>query len=233
MKLPRLSTLVIALPLVSLTAAALPAQAAKAGKNDPSSEATSGSPDAGHPADKSAASPTAGGNGASGGNAASETAPPVAPTIDLAKLRAEYDRLRDELFRARARAELVEEGIYASKLGATLRWKGAPDFILHRAEIRLDGNAIWDSGEKPLVDELIKVSERPIKPGPHTVTVKIEVRPGKKGEKEHADLGYESEQTFVVQVPDAKTTTVAFTADDDGDLPGYEPEIELELKTEK
>jgi hypothetical protein len=238
MKLPRLSGLVMALPLAWLTAAALPARAAspakKVAKNDPGSEgtsATSGAPDGGRAAEKSA--PAATGNSTSGGNGASETAPPVAPTIDLGKLRAEYDRLRDELFRARARAELVEEGIYASKLGATLRWKGAPDFILHRAEIRLDGNAIWDSGEKPLVDELIKVSERPIKPGPHTVTVKIEVRPGKKGEKEHADLGYESEQTFVVQVPDAATTTVAFTADDDGDLPGYEPEIELELKSEK
>ncbi len=231
MKLPRLSALVMALPLASLTAAALPARAAgpakKVAKNDPGTEAAaSGTPDAGRPTDKSAAP-------ADSGNGASETAPPVAPTVDLAKLRAEYDRLRDELFRARARAELVEEGIYASRLGATLRWKGAPDFILHRAEIRLDGNPIWDSGEKPLVDELIKVSERPVKPGPHTVTVKIEVRPGKKGEKEHADLGYESEQTFVVQVPDAKTTTVAFTADDDGDLPGYEPEIELELKSDK
>jgi hypothetical protein len=232
MKLSRLPTWMFALPLASLTAAALPAHAAKAAKNDPSSEATSGTAEARRPADKSGAAP-GGESSASGGNGASETAPPVPPTLDLAKLRAEYDRLRDELFRARARAELVEEGIYASKLGATLRWKGAPDFILHRAEIRLDGNAIWDSGEKPLVDELVKVSERPIKPGPHTVTVKIEVRPGKKGEKEHADLGYESEQTFVVQVPDAKTTTVAFTADDNGDLPGYEPEIELELKTEK
>ena len=223
----KLPTLALALPLLSLTAA-IPAWAAK---NDPNSEAT---PDAGHPADKSAATPPAAGtNGAASGNGANETAPPTAATVDLAKLRAEYDRLRDELFRARARAELVEEGIDASKLGVTLRWKGAPDFILHRAEIRLDGNAIWDSGEKPLVDELIKVSERPIKPGPHTVTVKIEVRPGKKGEKEHADLGYESEQTFVVQVPDAKTTIVALTADDGGDLPEYEPEIQLELKTEK
>jgi hypothetical protein len=243
MKLRRLPTLVIALPLVSLVAAALPAHAAnpakKVAKNDPGqggtpgTSASSGTSDAGRPTDKNAAPPASNENSASGGDGASETAPPVAPIIDLARLRAEYDRLRDELFRARARAELVEEGIYASKLGATLRWKGAPDFILHRAEIRLDGNAIWDSGEKPLVDELIKVSERPIKPGPHTVTVKLEVRPGKKGEKEHADLGYESEQTFVVQVPDARTTTVAFTADDDGDLPEYEPEIELELKTEK
>jgi len=227
MKLPRLPTLVIALPLLSLTALTRPARAA--GKNDPAAEAT---PDAGRPADKGAATPP-GASGANSGNGAGETAPPTAPTIDLAKLRAEYDRLRDELFRARARAELVEEGIYASKLGATLRWKGAPDFILHRAEIRLDGNAIWDSGEKPLVDELIKVSERAIKPGPHTITVKIEVRPGKKGEKEHADLGYASEHTFVVEVPDAQTTIVALTADDDGDLPGYEPEVELELKTEK
>ncbi|MES1208398.1 MAG: hypothetical protein ABUS79_20870, partial [Pseudomonadota bacterium] len=117
--------------------------------------------------------------------------------------------------------------------GATLRWKGAPNFLLHRAEIRLDGNVIWDSGEKPMVDDLIKVSQRPVKPGPHTITVKIDVRPGKKANKEHADLGYESEQTFVVSVPDGKTTTVAFTGDDDGDLPEYEPEIEMELKSEK
>ncbi|HVZ89881.1 MAG TPA: hypothetical protein VHG72_23165 [Polyangia bacterium] len=196
----------LALPLVA--GLAVPARAAK---NDPNAEATS----------DAAPAPAA------------ETAPPAPPVLDLAKLRAEYDRLRDELFRARARAQLVEAGIYASKLGATLRWKGAPDFVLHRAEIRLDGNPIWDSGEKPLVDDLIKVSERPIKPGPHTVTVRIEVRPGKKGEKEHADLGYESEQTFVVVVPDAKTTTVSFTADDDGDLPEYEPEIDMELKSEK
>jgi len=159
--------------------------------------------------------------------------PPAPPVVDLAKLRAEYDKLRDELFRARARAALVEQGIYTSKLGATLRWKGAPDFVLHRAEIRLDGNVVWDSGEKPLVDDLIKVSERPIKPGPHSVTVRIEVRPGKKGEREQADLGYESEQTFVVNVPDGKTTTVMFTGDDDGDLPEYEPELEMELKSEK
>jgi hypothetical protein len=221
----KLPTFGIALTLLALAA---PAAVRAAGKNDPSSEAT---PDAGRPADKSAPAPAP--PAAAGGNGASETAPPSAPVIDIAKLRAEYDRLRDQLFRARARAELVEEGVYATKMAATLRWKGAPDFVLHRAEIRLDGNPIWDSGEKPLVDELIKVSERPIKPGAHTVTVKMEVRPGKKGEKEHANLGYESEQTFVVEIPDAGTTTVALTADDDGDLPEYEPEVDLEVKTEK
>jgi hypothetical protein len=218
--LPALAPL---LALVLLLASAGPARAGKPARNDPSSESTS---DAGRGAGSKAA--------ADDESAEQRTAPPVpAPAFDLAKLRAEYDRLRDELFRSRARAELVEEGIYASKLSATLRWKGAPDFILRRAEIRLDGNSIWDSGEKPLVDELIKVSERPTKPGPHTLTVRIEVRPGKKGEKEHADLGYESEQTFVVNVADGLRTAVEITADDDGDLPGYEPEIEIGVESEK
>ena len=174
--------------------------------------------------------------GADGDDAAAKAPPappPVPAGIDVAKLRAEYDKLRDALFRARARAELVEEGVYASKLGAKIRWKGAPDFVLRRAEVRLDGNSIWDSGEKPLVDEQIKVSERPIKPGTHGVTVRLEVRPGKKSEKEHEGLGYEIEHSFVVNVPDGKRTTIEITADDDGDLPEYEPEIEVEIESEK
>ena len=175
------------------------------------------------------------GETASGGNGkTSEAAAAAAPgAIDLAKLRADYDKLRDQLYRARARAELVEEGIYAAKLSAKLRWKGAPDFILHRAEMRLDGNSIWDSGEKPLVDERISVAERPIKPGLHSFTVRLEVRPGKKAEKEKQDLGYATEHTFVINVPDNRRTTVEITADDDGDLPEYEPELELELASEK
>jgi hypothetical protein len=159
--------------------------------------------------------------------AKSEAAP---PPVDLAKLRAEYDRLRDELFRARARAQIVEEEVYKARLGAVVRWKGAPDFILRRAEVRLDGDAIWDSGEKPLVDELIKVSERPIKPGTHTIALRLEVRPGKRAKAEDVELGYSSEHTFVIKVPDNKQTTVELTADDDGDLPEYEPEVEMELE---
>jgi hypothetical protein len=158
---------------------------------------------------------------------------PAASPIDVGKLRADYDRLRDELFRARARAQLVAEGVYDAKLGAKLRWDGAPDFVLRRAEIRLDGSSIWDSGERPMVDELIRVAERPIKPGQHTITVRLEVRPGKKADKESQDLGYSSEQTFVINVPDKRRTTVEITADDGGDLPEYEPEIEIEIESEK
>jgi len=161
-------------------------------------------------------------------------APPATPaTIDVARLRAEYDKLRDALFRSRARSMLVEEGVYASKLGAKIHWNGAPDFIMRRAEVLLDGNSIWDSGEKPLVDEMISVSERPIKPGTHSVTIRLEIRPGKKTQKENEGLGYELEHSFVVNVPDGKRTTIDISADDDGDLPEYEPEIEIEIESEK
>jgi hypothetical protein len=181
-----------------------------------------------------AARPAAAPPGDDSGTPPAKAPPAAAPgAIDVARLRAEYDKLRDALFRARARAELVEEGVYASKLGAKIRWKGAPDFILRRAEVRLDGDSIWDSGEKPLVDEIIKVSERPIKPGQHSVTLRLEVRPGKKSEKEHEGLGYEIEHSFVINVPDGKRTTIDITADDDGDLPEYEPEIEVEIESEK
>lgn len=160
--------------------------------------------------------------------------PPATPaTIDVARLRAEYDKLRDALFRSRARSMLVEEGVYASKLGAKIHWNGAPDFVMRRAEVLLDGNSIWDSGEKPLVDEMISVSERPIKPGTHSVTIRLEIRPGKKKQKEDEGLGYALEHSFVVNVPDGKRTTIDISADDDGDLPEYEPEIEIEIESEK
>jgi len=165
---------------------------------------------------------------------AEETPPPKAgPSIDLQKLRADYDRLRDELFRSRSRAQLVEEGLWNARLGATLRWKAAPDYVIRHAEVRLDGGTIWDSGDKPVTDDKLTIAERPCKPGPHSFTLRLEVRPGtKKKGKDIDTLGYVSEQTFAIIVSDAKLTTVRLTGDEDGSLPEYEPRIELELETD-
>jgi hypothetical protein len=165
---------------------------------------------------------------------ADEAPPPKpGPSIDLQKLRADYDRLRDELFRARSRAQLVEEGLWHARLGATLHWKAAPDYVIRHAEVRLDGGTIWDSGDKPVTDDKLTIAERPCKPGPHSFTLRLEVRPGtKKKGKDIDNLGYQSEQTFAIVVPDGKRTTVELTGDEDGSLPEYEPRIELELDSE-
>jgi hypothetical protein len=45
-------------------------------------------------------------------------------------------------------------------------------------------------------------------------------------------MGYVAEHTFAIVVPDGKRTTAVFTGDEDGSLPDYEPELELELETE-
>jgi hypothetical protein len=162
-----------------------------------------------------------------------ETAPTPGPSVDLQKLRADYDRLRDDLFRTRSRAQVVQEGLYTARLGAYLRWKAAPDYQIHHAEVRLDGGTIWDSGDHPVTDDKLTIAERPCKPGPHALTLRLDVRPGtKKKGKDIEGLGYTTEQTFAIVVPDGKITTVALTGDEDGSLPEYEPRIELELESE-
>jgi len=108
---------------------------------------------------------------------AKRDAPAKTPPADLAKLRAEYDRLRDELFRARVRSQQVEGNIYKSRFDATLVWKGRPDFVLSKARVLLDGAELWDSGDRSEADDRIQVAERPIKPGPHALTIRMEIRP--------------------------------------------------------
>jgi hypothetical protein len=163
----------------------------------------------------------------------SAPAPAPALSVDLTKLRADYDRLRDDLFRTRSRAALVQEGLYDARLGARLEWEAAPDYVIRHAEVRLDGGTIWDSGDKPVTDDKITISDRPCKPGQHAVTLRLEVRPGtKKKGKDIEGLGYVTEQTFSLVVPDGKKTTVVLTGDEDGSLPEYEPELEMALETE-
>lgn len=167
-------------------------------------------------------------------------APPTAraaPAPDLDKLRAEYDRLREELFKARVRSQKASETVFPSKLDVHLRWKGGPDFVIRKARMSLDGAELWDSADRPQTDDVIDVSARSVKPGPHAFTVRLEVRPkteAKGGAKTGADkLGYTSEHTFAIVVPEGGLTHLALTGDEDGDPPEYEPELELEIETDK
>jgi len=164
---------------------------------------------------------------------------PAAPAgiPDLAKLRAEYDRIREELFKARVRSQKVAETAYPSRLDVHLRWKGSPDFVIRKARMLLDGSELWDSGDRAQTDEVIDVSERPVKPGPHAFTVRLEIRPkteAKGGTKTGAEkLGYTSEHTFAIVVADRGKTHLELTGDEDGDPPEYEPELELEIDNEQ
>jgi hypothetical protein len=246
--------LVLALPMVAFAKPAkrkgvrrAPSAGAPAADDAPSEQATPDdtsarddrpAADAPPPEAASARAP-APSSASNAGKSTDEAPPPAAPvltpgpSIDLQKLRADYDRLRDELFRARSRAQVVQEGLYSARLGAQLHWKAAPDYVIRHAEVRLDGGTIWDSGDKPVTDDKLTIAERPCKPGPHSLTLRLEIRPGtKKKGKDIDNLGYSSEQTFAVVIPDGKRTTISLTGDEDGSLPDYEPRIELELESE-
>jgi len=164
-------------------------------------------------------------------------APAAAPLPDLSKLRAEYDRIREELFKARVRSQKAAEAAYPSKLSGELHWKGGPDFVIRKARFLLDGAELWDSADRAQTDDLIEIAERPVKPGPHALTVRLEVRPkieSKGGTKTGVDqLGYTSEHTFAIVVAETGKTHLTLTGDEDGDPPEYEPELELEIENEK
>lgn len=192
-----------------------------------------------------AAAPEGGGGGGSGSAATSAASPAVdstpsvarQPVPDLARLRAEYDRLREALFKARVRSQKAAEAAYRSKLDARLRWNGGPDFVIRKARFLLDGAELWDSADRGQTDNLIEVAERSVKPGPHAFTVHLEIRPkteAKGGAKTGAEkLGYTSEHTFAIVVAETGRTRLLLTGDEDGDPPEYEPELELEVKVEQ
>lgn len=169
-------------------------------------------------------------------NGSGDATPPSAALPDLAKLRAEYDRLREELFKARVRSQKAAESAFPSKLSAELHWKGSPDFVLRKARFLLDGAELWDSADRAQTDDLIEIAARSVKPGPHALTVRLEVRPkveSKGGTKTGADqLGYTSEHTFAIVVAETGKTHLVLTGDEDGDPPEYEPELELEIETD-
>jgi hypothetical protein len=177
---------------------------------------------------------------------ASEQAAPAQPAArppaaggapDLEKLRSEYDRLREELFKARVRSQKASETVWPSKIDVRLRWKGGPDFVIGKARMLLDGAELWDSADAAQTDDVIQVAERSVKPGPHAFTVRLEIRPKtevKGGAKVGADkLGYTAEHTFAIVVAESGVTHLELTGDEDGNPPEYEPELELELETDK
>lgn len=158
------------------------------------------------------------------------TAAPAAPSAarpDVSELRSRYDQLRDAVFRARARRETLEKALFSTKLTTIIRWDSNRHYRLERAEVRLDGARLWESGEYPVGEEPIPLAEKSVPPGEHVLAVRIEIR-----SREHARFGYVSEQSFSLSLPEGKRTRVEVTIEEDGDLPSYNPNIDIDIETD-
>jgi hypothetical protein len=144
------------------------------------------------------------------------------PTVEA--LRAEYDELRDALFRSRARRETLESALFSTQLLPTIVWEGGRHHSVKRAEVRFDGVRLWESNEGLTADKAVSLAPKSAPPGPHVLGVRIEVR-----SRDDPKLGYVSDQSFALSLPEGKKTSVEITVDEDGDAPSYNPEIEIEV----
>jgi hypothetical protein len=146
------------------------------------------------------------------------------PTVEA--LRAEYDELRDALFRSRARRETLENALFSTQLLPTIVWEGGRHHSVKRAEVRFDGVRLWESGEGLTADKPVALAPKSAPPGPHVLGVRIEVR-----SRNDPKLGYVSDQSFALTLPEGKKTSVEITVDEDGDAPSYNPDIEIEVES--
>jgi hypothetical protein len=155
--------------------------------------------------------------------------PPPAP-VEKARassvdaLRAQYEALKDDLFRSRARRETLEGALLSTQLLPVIRWDGGRHHTVTRAEVRLDGVRLWESTDGLVSDKPVDLAVKSAPPGPHMLGVRVEVR-----SRDDAKLGYVSDQSFTVVLPEGKKTRVEITVDESGSAPSYNPEIEIEV----
>jgi hypothetical protein len=167
-------------------------------------------------APSSPAAPTASTEPATTPEAAAATEPksaPPAPSDDVDALRQEYLKLRDQLFRSRARAAAVASALYSSKLRILLDYGSARFYTVTRATVRLDGASVYDDAQGAIAADRAPRWEGFVAPGRHMVTVRIEAT-GKDDRRFATAL----ESSFTVQAPAGKDLLVRCAARDDGDI---------------
>lgn len=143
---------------------------------------------------------------------------------NLDRLRSEHAAIKDALYRSRARRDTLEGALLSTQIQPVLTWEGGGRYLLKQAELRLDGVRIWDAGASPPGDRPVTLAARGLPPGVHVLGVRIEVRL-----RDNPKLGYLSEQSFTITLPEGKKTTVEVTIDEDGSPPSYNPDIEVEI----
>lgn len=153
-----------------------------------------------------------------GADAAAEPPAPPAPegaeSQDINALRQEYLRLRDQLFRSRARAAAVASAMYSTKLHVDLRYESGRFYSITRATIRLDGANVYDDTSGAIATDPAPRFEGFVAPGRHVLSIRIEAT-GKDDERFTSIM----EHTLAIQAPAGKDVTITARARDNGDIP--------------
>jgi hypothetical protein len=170
----------------------------------------------------------------SGGAPAAESTPPPAPAptsappapmttpeprestkanVDLDALNREYNQLRDDLFRSRAKAHLLGDALFKTKIVATFQYKAQRAWPIKKVTLKIDDQPVF-TADSPSTQDPLKLYDGFAAPGKHTLAVRVEC--GATGEER---VAYGAEGTFVVDVAENKQSNVNFTVDETGDGP--------------
>lgn len=147
-------------------------------------------------------------------DAAKPDAATAAEDADVDTLRQEYLKLRDELFRARARVATVASAMYSTKLRVHLDYTTARFYSVTRATVRLDGSNVFDDAQAAVAKDKAPRFDGFIAPGRHQIEVRIEAI-GKDDERFKSVIT----NSFTVQAPAGKDLIVRIKAKDGGDIP--------------
>jgi hypothetical protein len=176
-----LALLVVTAPLGPSAARAAGTHTARAPKHKPApkTKPTPPPPPQPEPEPEPAPAPAAAPAPASPLAAPPEAAPPppppppapekakAGPSVDA--LRAEYDEIRDALFRSRARRETLEGALFSTQLLPTIVWAGGRHHTVKHAEIRFDGVRLWENNEGLTSGKEIVLAPKSAPPGPHVI----------------------------------------------------------------
>ncbi len=165
-----------------------------------------------------------------------ELEPPPAGD-DLESLRAEYFRVRDQLFQSKARASAVASALYSTRVSIGLNYGSGRYYTITRATIRLDGANIFDDSEGVISTNKAPRFEGYIAPGRHQISIRLEAT-GKDDQRFTSVI----DNSFIVQAVKGKDLHVKVRAEDGGDIAykwkkkeqgSYQLHLDVSVKSKK
>ncbi|MDB4967312.1 MAG: hypothetical protein JWN44_3001 [Myxococcales bacterium] len=144
---------------------------------------------------------------------AREEPPSSKANVDLDGLNREYNALRDELFRSRAKAHLLGDAMFKTKIVAQFQYKAQRAWPIKKVTLKIDDQPVF-TADSPSTNDPLKLYDGFAAPGKHTLSLRVEC--GATGEER---VAYGAEGVFVVDVAENKQTNVGFVVDESGDGP--------------
>ena len=133
--------------------------------------------------------------------------------VDLEALNREYNQLRDDLFRSRAKAHLLGDALFKTKIVATFLYKAQRAWPIKKVTLKIDDQPVF-TADAPSTQDPLKLYDGFAAPGKHTLALRVDC--GATGEDR---VAYGAEGTFVIDVAENKQSNVAFVVDETGDGP--------------